>query len=64
MEDADPEFSVAQYWARVEAIYFKNLEKFRSIWSEITSVERNKSAEMWLEYINLERLVLKSYYEF
>lgn len=57
MEDADPELTVAQYWARIEAIYFKNLEKFRSLWSEITSVERNKTAEMWLEYINLERLV-------
>lgn len=55
LEDADPDFSITQFWARIEAIYFKNLEKSRSLWSGIVSVERNKTAEMWLEYINLEK---------
>ena len=60
MEDADPDFSVAQFWARIEAIYFKNLEKSRSLWSDILSVERNKTWEMWMEYINLERYFFKT----
>lgn len=55
VQDADPEFSIVQFWARIEAIYCRNMEKARELWNIILTDEKSKTAEMWLEYIHLER---------
>lgn len=51
----DPSCDILQYWARIEAVYCKNLEKFRLLWSDILSQGHDKTAAMWLEYIQWER---------
>jgi len=53
----DPACDILQYWARIEAAYCKNLEKFRLLWSDILSQGHDKTAAMWLEYIQWERFV-------
>jgi hypothetical protein len=53
----DPSCDILQYWARIEAVYCKNLEKFRLLWSDILSQGHDKTAAMWLEYIQWERSV-------
>jgi hypothetical protein len=53
----DPTCDILQYWARIEAAYCKNLEKFRLLWSDILSQGHDKTAAMWLEYIQWERFV-------
>ncbi|KAK6637729.1 hypothetical protein RUM44_008151 [Polyplax serrata] len=55
MNNADPDCTLLQFWARIEAIYCKNMEKSRELWNIILGNETCRSAEMWLEYIHLER---------
>ncbi|KAL0271899.1 UNVERIFIED_CONTAM: hypothetical protein PYX00_005061 [Menopon gallinae] len=55
LEGSDPECEVTQFWARVEAIYGKNMEKSRNIWNDIISSYNSESSELWLEYIHIER---------
>lgn len=53
----DPGCEILQYWARIEAAYCKNVEEFRRLWSDILSQGHDKTAAMWLEYIQWERFV-------
>ncbi|GAB6028737.1 Squamous cell carcinoma antigen recognized by T-cells 3 [Chamberlinius hualienensis] len=54
--DGDPQMEVLQYWARVEALHCKNMEKAREIWNDIMQQGHAKYASMWLEFIRLERM--------
>jgi hypothetical protein len=51
----DPCCDILQYWARIEVAYCKNVEEFRRLWSDILSQGHDKTAAMWLEYIQWER---------
>ncbi|XP_063980205.1 squamous cell carcinoma antigen recognized by T-cells 3-like [Diachasmimorpha longicaudata] len=53
--DGDPQCVVLQYWARTEAIHAGNMEKCRSLWSDILSQGHSERAASWLEYITLEK---------
>jgi hypothetical protein len=53
----DPSCDILRYWARIEAAYCKDLEKFRLLWNDILSQGHDKTAAMWLEYIQWERFV-------
>ncbi|PNF41960.1 Squamous cell carcinoma antigen recognized by T-cells 3 [Cryptotermes secundus] len=53
--EGDPGCDILQYWARIEAAYCKNPEEFRRLWSDILSQGHDKTAAMWLEYIQWER---------
>ncbi|KAG7200446.1 hypothetical protein KM043_016049 [Ampulex compressa] len=53
--DGDPNCVILQYWARTEAIHANNMEKARSLWSDILSQGHFATASCWLEYISLER---------
>lgn len=57
-DEADPYCTIQQYWARLEARHLNNMERTRKIWSDIMSRGNGKYAQMWIEYYNLERLVL------
>ncbi|XP_069683993.1 squamous cell carcinoma antigen recognized by T-cells 3 [Periplaneta americana] len=51
----DPNCDILQYWARIEAAHCGNMEKFRLLWSDILGQGHEKTAAMWLEYIQWER---------
>ena len=53
--EGDPNCVILQFWARTEAIHAKNMEKARSLWSDILSQGHSTRAASWLEYIALER---------
>ncbi|XP_046385900.1 squamous cell carcinoma antigen recognized by T-cells 3 [Ischnura elegans] len=53
--EGDPACQLLQYWARIEANQFGDMEKTRLLWNDILSIGHDKSAQMWLEYIRLER---------
>lgn len=53
--DGDPQCVILQYWARTEAIHVSDMEKARSIWSDILSQGHSIYAASWLEYISLEK---------
>ncbi|XP_065333325.1 squamous cell carcinoma antigen recognized by T-cells 3 [Cloeon dipterum] len=54
--EGDPQCTILRAWARCEAARCGNLEKSRSIWSDIMTFEQmNHSAAVWLEYIHIER---------
>ncbi|XP_066592775.1 squamous cell carcinoma antigen recognized by T-cells 3-like [Prorops nasuta] len=53
--EGDPSCVILQYWARTEAIHANNMEKARSLWSDILSQGHSATAASWLEYISLER---------
>ncbi|XP_047369403.1 squamous cell carcinoma antigen recognized by T-cells 3-like [Vespa velutina] len=53
--DGDPNCVILQYWARTEAITANNMEKARSLWTDIFSQGHSVTASYWLEYISLER---------
>ncbi|XP_015185897.1 PREDICTED: squamous cell carcinoma antigen recognized by T-cells 3 [Polistes dominula] len=52
--DGDPNGIILQYWARMEAIH-ENMERARSLWTDILSLGHSATASYWLEYISLER---------
>ncbi|RWS23957.1 squamous cell carcinoma antigen recognized by T-cells 3-like protein, partial [Leptotrombidium deliense] len=58
LENADLDFEVLQYLAKIEAKFCKNIENARKIWKESLLSHRSVSgkADMWIEYANLERL--------
>ncbi|XP_043267085.1 squamous cell carcinoma antigen recognized by T-cells 3-like isoform X2 [Venturia canescens] len=51
----DPNCVILQYWARTEAIHANDMEKARSLWSDILSQGHSPNASSWLEYISLEK---------
>ncbi|XP_072271437.1 squamous cell carcinoma antigen recognized by T-cells 3 [Pyxicephalus adspersus] len=51
----DPNCSIMQNWARVEARHCNNMQKARELWDNIMTKGNSKFANMWLEYYNLER---------
>ncbi|XP_001602582.2 squamous cell carcinoma antigen recognized by T-cells 3 [Nasonia vitripennis] len=53
--EGDPSCEILQFWARTEAIHVNDMEKARSLWSDIMSQGHSESATSWLEYISLER---------
>jgi len=53
--DGDPECSLNQYWAFIEAKYCKNMSKSRELWAQIMQSGFGSKAAMWLEYSRLER---------
>lgn len=53
----DPNCEILRYWARIEAAYCKNMERFRLLWNDILSQGHDTTAAMWLEYIQWERFV-------
>ncbi|KAG8227862.1 hypothetical protein J437_LFUL008655 [Ladona fulva] len=53
--EGDPSCQLLQYWARIEALQFGDMEKTRLLWNDILSIGHDKAAQMWLEYIRLER---------
>lgn len=53
--EGDPTCVLLQFWARTEAIHAGNMEKARSLWTDILSQGHSSSASSWLEYISLER---------
>ncbi|PSN43747.1 hypothetical protein C0J52_06406 [Blattella germanica] len=53
--EGDPNCELLQYWARIEASQCKDMEQFRLIWQDILSQGHDKTASMWLEYIQWER---------
>jgi len=60
-ETGDPEYTLWCYWARCEAEYLGNVKKARGILEMLlkdATVRRKWS--VWLEYFNLERLVVKT----
>nr|CAD7202998.1 unnamed protein product [Timema douglasi] len=52
----DPQCILLQYWARIEAAYKGDMEKVRLLWNDIMTQGHSQFAEMWLEYILLERI--------
>ncbi|KAI4487937.1 hypothetical protein M0802_011699 [Mischocyttarus mexicanus] len=53
--EGDPNGIILQYWARTEATIANDMEKARSLWSDILSLGHSSTASYWLEYISLER---------
>ncbi|KAK7506101.1 hypothetical protein BaRGS_00002823 [Batillaria attramentaria] len=53
--DGDPEASLRQYWASIEARYCKNLERARELWNAVMQEGYGNQAAMWLNYYRLER---------
>ncbi|XP_015592738.1 squamous cell carcinoma antigen recognized by T-cells 3 [Cephus cinctus] len=53
--EGDPTCMILQYWARTEAIHGNDMERARSLWSDILSQGHSSTAATWLEYISLER---------
>lgn len=53
--DGDPNCSLQQYWAFIEAKYCKNITKARELWTTIMQLGFGDQARVWLEYISMER---------
>lgn len=53
--EGDRNCDILQFWARTEAIYANDMEKARTVWSDIMSQGLSNFAASWLEYISLER---------
>lgn len=51
----DPQCTVLQFWARIEAIHANDMEKARTLWADILSQGHSTAAASWLEYISIER---------
>ena len=53
--EGDPTCEVLQYWASMEGLYGKNMEKARLLWNDILQQGHDTSANMWMELAHLER---------
>lgn len=53
--EGDPNCVILQFWARTEAIHSRDMEKTRSLWTDILSQGHSSTAASWMEYITLER---------
>ncbi|KAK3597200.1 hypothetical protein CHS0354_003704 [Potamilus streckersoni] len=53
--EGDPNNTVRQFWATIEARYCKNMEKSRELWNEILIQGQANQASVWLEYYRHER---------
>ena len=52
--EGDPKWTLHRYEAQIEARYLGNLDRSRELYEEILKSNSSR-AEMWLEYVNLER---------
>ena len=52
--EGDPKWTLHRYEAQIEAHYLGNLDRSRELYEEILKSDSSR-AEMWLEYVNLER---------
>lgn len=55
--EGDPEASLRQYWANIEARYCKDMERARQLWNQVMQEGYGSQAAMWLNYYRLERSV-------
>ncbi|KAK2145987.1 hypothetical protein LSH36_641g00031 [Paralvinella palmiformis] len=55
LSSGDPNCTLLQYWARIEAKFCRNMEKARELWNQILQNGFINQAASWLEYFNLER---------
>ncbi|XP_074641538.1 spliceosome associated factor 3, U4/U6 recycling protein-like [Tubulanus polymorphus] len=53
--EGDPTCSLQRYWAFIEVKFCKNMTKSREIWNDIMQRGNGNKAEMWMEFIRLER---------
>ncbi|XP_063971619.1 squamous cell carcinoma antigen recognized by T-cells 3-like isoform X1 [Lytechinus pictus] len=53
--EGDPSSSLQRYLAFVEAKYCQNVTRMRELWNDIMSMGHANQAQMWLQYVNLER---------
>ncbi|XP_053375966.1 squamous cell carcinoma antigen recognized by T-cells 3-like isoform X2 [Mercenaria mercenaria] len=53
--EGDPNSTLRQFWALIEAKFCKNLEKARELWAEIMATGRANEAALWMEYFRFER---------
>ncbi|KAJ8312590.1 hypothetical protein KUTeg_009963 [Tegillarca granosa] len=53
--DADPNCTLRQFWATIEAKYCKNMERARELWNGIMTEGHGNEAVMWLEFYRMER---------
>ncbi|KAK7087738.1 hypothetical protein V1264_021749 [Littorina saxatilis] len=53
--EGDPEASLRQFWADIEARHCKNLERARELWNQVMQEGYGSQAAMWLNYYRLER---------
>ncbi|XP_039218577.1 squamous cell carcinoma antigen recognized by T-cells 3 isoform X1 [Crotalus tigris] len=62
VDKGDPSCVLLRTWARVEAVYCRNMRKTRELWDIIMVSGNAKYGNMWLEYHNLERAHGDPYY--
>ena len=53
----DPNCTLLRYQARLEASCYDNIAEARLLWQEVMKA-RGRHANYWLEYANMERLVM------
>lgn len=53
--EGDPECTLLQFWAYIEANKLNNMTKARELWGQIISQGHSKSAQWWLAFIQFER---------
>ncbi|KAL4224155.1 Squamous cell carcinoma antigen recognized by T-cells 3 [Mactra antiquata] len=54
--EGDPNGSLRQLWATIEAKFCNNMEKARALWLELMAAGRANEAALWMEYFRFERL--------
>ncbi|KAL8580978.1 hypothetical protein ACOMHN_017544 [Nucella lapillus] len=53
--EGDPEASLRQHWARIEARHCHNMARARELWNQVMQEGYGSQAAMWLGYYCLER---------
>ena len=58
IENADPNCSIIQYLAKIEAKFCKNMDKARQIWNELLSSRKDiaSQAQNWICFSRIERV--------
>ena len=58
IEDADPNCSVVQYWAKIEAKFCSDIERARQLWNELMTNRPDiaSQAQNWIAFSQLERV--------
>ena len=58
IEGADPNCTVLQYWAKIEAKFCSDMEKARQLWNELmtTRPDISSQAQNWIAFSRLERV--------
>ncbi|XP_025090591.1 squamous cell carcinoma antigen recognized by T-cells 3-like isoform X2 [Pomacea canaliculata] len=53
--EGDPDASLRQFWANIEARHCSNLERARELWNQVMQEGYGSQASMWMAYYHLER---------